>query len=679
MKKLALFFGCTLALLGADTFSPKWTYVSSNGLTESIPGINQLVIDRATGTTFYALTSVGVFKSGDSGSTWTALGNLAGVNVLALDPASIVYAGTANGVSKSIDGGASWSSAGLSGTSVVNLVIDPVTPSTLYAGGNGRLYRSTDRGGNWTDLNLPSFLNGPPFIAAFVVDPLTPSTLYVALGSGVGGDLIKSVDGGASWNVIYANAGPFYESSSNLVIDPSNPSTLYRINPFKKSTDGGATWTPAGFTNSITALAVDPQNSNTLYLSAIGNTGHAIYKSTDGGQSWNSVDSIIPATGSFTFSRDSSAIYAATGSGVFKSTDAGLNWGETNTGLRVLSIRMLVGDPANPATLYAGGDQGLFKSVDGGANWKSEAALVLPAVPFQGGSFGVAQVAEVHSLLINFTNPDIQYIATARPGGCFSGDTLLFKSTDDGAAWNDGVSPPNSGCAIHGVPVIDPIDPNTLYLPYGDDYDGFTILKTTDGGANWKSLYAGGLGGVSSVNALWIDPNTPSTLYAATDLGVLRSTDGGGSFLPTGLANTPVAFLAIDPLHANVFYAATANNPYPFDNNPPGLVGLYKSTDSGATWLPINQGLEQILAAHPTVNALLVDGDILYLATSGYGVFKSSDGGATWAAFNDGLTFLDVRSLALVHRAMEARDGRPGVPGANTLYAGTPGGFFKIR
>ncbi len=70
----------------------------------------------------------------------------------------------------------------------------------------------------------------------------------------------------------------------------------------------------------------------------------------------------------------------------------------------------------------------------------------------------------------------------------------------------------------------------------------------------------------------------------------------------------------------------------------------------------------------------------LYLATSGYGVFKSSDSGATWAPFNHGLTHLDVRSLAIVRHGPAAHRGsRPGVLGPNTLYAGTPGGVFKIR
>ena len=469
--------------------------------------------------------------------------------------------------------------------------------------------------------------------------------------------------------MIYSNAGPLYNTSSNLVIDPSSPATLYRINPLQKSADGGISWTPTGFTGPITnsgiavALAVDPRNSNTLYVSSTWNTGHAIYKSMDGGQSWNAVDTIIPAAASFVFSPDSSTIYAATGGGVFKSTDGGLNWSEAKTGLRVFDIEVLVGDPVNRATVYAGGNEGLFRSVDGGANWTTSETFL-----------------GADSLLIDFTNSNTLYVRKASPNGCSSGEIDLLKSTDGGSSWSDLEPDPYHGCGDGGTMAMDPVDPNTLYVVFGNDYDGFTIFKTTDGGAHWKNLYADALGEASQVNALVIDSNTPATLYAATDIGVFRSTDGGTSFLPDGFANTRVLLLATDPVRSNVLYAATSNNDWA---GAPAFLGLYKSTDSGASWSPINQGLDEIVAAHPCVNALLVDADradILYLATSGYGVFKSSDGGATWAAFNSGLTNLDVRSLALVRPGMEAhRDRRPDALSPDTLYAGTPGGVFKIR
>jgi photosystem II stability/assembly factor-like uncharacterized protein len=221
---------------------------------------------------------------------------------------------------------------------------------------------------------------------------------------------------------------------------------------------------------------------------------------------------------------------------------------------------------------------------------------------------------------------------------------------------------------------MDPIDPNTLYLPYGDDwYGGFTIIRSTDGGVDWTSLGGAGLGDASYINLLAIDPRAPTNMYVATDVGLFRSTDSGGNFAPVGFANTHLGLLAIDPVHPGVLYAATLTFP------PVGFSGLYKSVDSGASWSPINQGLDQIIAAHPPVNALLVDPDrtdVLYLATSGYGVFRSSDGGTTWAAFNDGLTFLNVRSLALVRRGPAGRRGS--VVDLNTLYAGTTGGVFKI-
>jgi photosystem II stability/assembly factor-like uncharacterized protein len=185
----------------------QWTQASSNGLTGSVPGVTALVIDGSTGSTLYALTSANsvfkVCKSTDGGANWKALGNIARVNVLALDPisASTIYAGTAGGVMTSTDGGDSWASAGLSGTPISVLAIDPITPSTLYAGGNGHLYKSTDRGGSWTDLNLgPLSGNGrpPDSIDAVILDPSTPSTLYVAAQSGLFGSFLKSLDGGAS-------------------------------------------------------------------------------------------------------------------------------------------------------------------------------------------------------------------------------------------------------------------------------------------------------------------------------------------------------------------------------------------------------------------------------------------------------------------------------------------------
>ena len=677
MKKLALFFGCTLVLLSADTFGPKWTSVS-NGLTGSIPSITALVVEASTGSTLYASTSAGaIFRSSDGGVSWRALGGIPGVNVVALDPssASTVYAGASTGIFKSTDGGDHWVSMGLAVTPITVVGVDPLTPSTLYAGGNGALYKSTDGGANWINLNIGPlpFGPGPAFTADLLVDPFTPSTLYVAAGNGLSANFLKSQDGGQSWNVIHPTGDNYYGLATNpaLVMDPSNPSILYRTNPLAKSTDGGITWNrladPISGVAGADALTVDPQSSNTLYVATVETTApclsapcisvYGIFKSADGGQSWSSLNTTIPAVQSLVFS-PSNAIFAGTSGGVFKSTDAGVNWGQTNAGLSILDIEVLAGDPVSPATIYAGGNNGLFKSLDGGGNWS---ALDAPS--------------PLRSLLIDFTNPNVLYLQPigALPCAPAAGVIDLYKSTNGGTGWSNIWShSPASGCQVESPAMtMDPIDPNTLYLPYGDSYyGGFTILKSTDGGVDWTSLVGAGLDDANGIFAFAIDPRAPTDMYVATDVGVFRSTNGGVNFAPAGLANAVVSLLAIDPVHPGVLYAATFS-------------GLYKSVDSGANWSPINQGLDQIIAAHASVSALLVDparADVLYLATSGYGVFRSTDGGANWAAFNDGLAFLDVRSLALSHRDPAAPRGRrSGVLGSNILYAGTPGGVFKIQ
>src|SRR5215472_224023 len=180
-------------LLASLAFAAQWTPAGA-GLTGSIPAVNALVIDRSIGSTLYAVTSLtplrlgaeansifNVFKSTDGGANWKALANIAGVNVLALDPisASTIYAGTAGGVFKSTDAGASWTAVTVGPRArplgaVGSLTLDPLTPSTLYVVDGGippySLYKSTDAGQSWSVVS--SGIGSPLAIA-----PTKPSTL----------------------------------------------------------------------------------------------------------------------------------------------------------------------------------------------------------------------------------------------------------------------------------------------------------------------------------------------------------------------------------------------------------------------------------------------------------------------------------------------------------------------
>jgi hypothetical protein len=177
----------------------------------------------------------------------------ASVNALAIDPItpSTLYAGTSYEFSfgvlfKSTDGGDTWRDTGLGFTTA--LAIDPITPSTLYAGGSA-VFRSMNAGATWAAANagLPETL-----VSSLVVDPVTPSTLYATVGN-----IFRSTDAATSWN----DTG-FY--ASDLVIDPIVPSTLYAGNSdgVFKSTDASVTWEYLRLRN-IRALAIDPITPST--------------------------------------------------------------------------------------------------------------------------------------------------------------------------------------------------------------------------------------------------------------------------------------------------------------------------------------------------------------------------------------------------------------------------------
>ena len=165
----------------------------------------------------------------------------------------------------------------------------------------------------------------------------------------------------------------------------------------------------------------------------------------------------------------------------------------------------------------------------------------------------------------------------------------------------------------------------------------------------WSFL--GPFGG--AVQALAVDPTVSGTLYAGTNHGVFKSTDSGATWIDSnGLLDPFVSSLAIDPLSSSTIYAGHSG-------------GVLKSTDAGASWSPTNTGLP----AFPFVKVLRVDPStpsILYAATEAKGIFKSVDAGGSWRQINDGLA--DLWILALAINPLES----------STLYAGTrSNGLFR--
>jgi photosystem II stability/assembly factor-like uncharacterized protein len=222
------------------------SWSSTGGAWGGIGQVNALVINPRVPATLYMGQGAdppdygGVYKTTDGSVTWTAAKTglpdrswfppaTPGVNSLAIDPQApdTVYAGAgSHGLYKSMDGGASWFVTGLTGGSVWGIIVDPSTPTTLYASrltsveGSSAylLYRSIDAGMSWT----PFQIGLPSAVTSFLVDPHDSSALYAATETGV----FRSSDGGMNWTAI--NDGLTHPVTM-LATDGLTPTTLYAV------------------------------------------------------------------------------------------------------------------------------------------------------------------------------------------------------------------------------------------------------------------------------------------------------------------------------------------------------------------------------------------------------------------------------------------------------------------
>lgn len=224
-------------------------------------------------------------------------------------------------------------------------------------------------------------------------------------------------------------------------------------------------------------------------------------------------------------------------------------------------------------------------------------------------SFGQAYVAG-RTFSVDF--PLVRPLQSRKLGG------PLFKSSDGGDTWDD---IPALGFDIRSL-VVDSQGSSTLYASTFND-----IIKSTDGGASWLVIEAGLTG------TLVIDPVRPATVFAFDSKLIYKSTDAGDAWtrldFPTSGVSSIIA-LVIDPKLPDVLYVAVSlAGPNPSDFNPleerPQNV-MFKSTDGGSSWKPLDFGkaVVRYLAIDPQVTSTV------YAATDADGLRISMDGGASW-------------------------------------------------
>ena len=466
-------------------------------------------------------------------AAWTTNGPLGGsVYCLVPDPShpSTLYAGTAMGVFKSDDGGASWRSAssGLPSFRVQTIAIDPTTPSTLYAGtltpdgvDSVGIFKSTDGAASWTAINegLIDPLTGisPLDVWSLAIDPKNPGTI---LAGSRFSEIFKSVDGGLTWQPKTFGGFQYLLETSAIRFDPTNSSRILAAsNPLGLlvSTDGGEDWSTFGnASDTFFTIVADPTTPATLYA---GNTsGSGIFKSTDSGAHWSTINKGLPGgSGALPLVRGFAVdpshpanLYAGTyGNGLFRSTDGGLNWSSANGAMRSNYVAAIA--VGQSSTLLAGTlFSGVYRSADNAATWTSSEAGI--------------DIAQVTALLADPASPGTVYAAT------FDG---VSKSVDGGGTWL-GV---NNGLPIAPVSALASRSgsPRTLLAATL----GSGVWKSTDGGATWTSS-AQGLTD-TFIGSLVVDPSNSSTVYAGTDHSgtssqrVFKSTDGGATWTQTSL------------------------------------------------------------------------------------------------------------------------------------------------
>lgn len=327
---------------------------------------------------FAAPPSSGVVKSVNGGVDWqfsntlsgSSAGSLSSVNVSKMDfdphNRETVFAGTyANGLFKSTDSGASWTKV-LSKIGVYDFAITPYDSKIIYVAGlydnQGKVLKTTDGGASWLEkYNDPSADNA---VRSLALNPQNPNQL--AIGTSSGGVVLSS-DGGISWKLL----NNFNDKINRVLWQNGNIYVLLKSKGLYKSSDIGATFQNISdnlsnssnllkiLQNSASGLVfnqafVDTLTPSLMYVT----TSMGLYKTADEGKTWNAVDLPVKKDSSGTRAiavakTSSNLVFTSVDSTIYKSTDGGASWqtqGVATSGF----VNYILVDPQMPQIVYAG-------------------------------------------------------------------------------------------------------------------------------------------------------------------------------------------------------------------------------------------------------------------------------------------------------------------------------------
>jgi photosystem II stability/assembly factor-like uncharacterized protein len=490
-----------------------------------------------------------------------------------------------------------WTTRGPTGGNVADVVIDPANDSILYAAASEALFKSLDRGETWTELPHDF---GQYTLVDLAIDPSNSAKVFVAsLAQG----LLATQDGGATFALVGPKPTDANVDAPWRIAISADGQTIYYSTIGAKifcSTNGGATFVQRDMPRESWSIAIDPNNSAVAYAA----TSNGVIKTANGGDTWvqlpvpgvsiTYINSVALTTGT------PNTLWASNAQNVFSTTDDGQNWTPAATTLAgqnlhtnaaypsVLlatsheganarihryqngtwqalgrfddNINVVAISPGDATSMIIGAQGGIWKSSDGGSTWaRSNTGLIASYSRALAAGGGVLYAGSTHGELSRSANgSDFTSVAVS------PGYPLLAANREIGALT---IHPSDGQIVIAGM-------------------NGAGLKVSHDGGVSWSD------GSVplssSIVEAVAFDPANPLRAYASVSpsgtvpVHSLQVSDDAGLTFNTLANDLPAGIriqqLRVDPRDSARLFAAAL---WSFDNTSNGL---YRSTDSGATW-----------------------------------------------------------------------------------------------